>query len=221
MQIGELARVRENASFRVAWSTLFAKAYAMVSRQLPELRELFVGTPTKHLYRHPHSVASLSVHRKDDLGQERLIWGRWNDAESTSLVDLQYQLDAFCQAPLSDVFSEGLILERRSALVRRVLWWWLMNCSGRKRAKHVGTFSISSLGGHGVLNAHHPLVTSSSLAFGPISTSGECEVVLICDHRTFDGVLGARALKLLESTLLGAMVNELSSSPMQTKAAAA
>ena len=209
MQLGELSRARTACPVRIAWSTLLARAYGIVCEQIPELRELFVRYPYKQLYRHPHTVASMSVHRKDDAGNERLIWGRWISPEATPLIILQQQLDSFSNAPIAEVYREGLMLERRSTLVRRFFWWCIANWSGRKRAKHIGTFSISSLAGHGVLNLHHPLITTSSLAFGPIGPNGECEVVLICDHRTLDGVLGARALKTLESILSCQMVEEL------------
>jgi hypothetical protein len=221
MQLKQLACVRKEASSRIAWSTLFAKAYGLVCARLPELREIFVPYPRKHLYRHPHSVASLSVHRQDDSGNERLIWGRWKSPESTPLVELQQQLDAFSHAPMNQVFREGLILERRSALTRRFVWWWVTHWSGRNRAKHVGTFSISSVGGQGCLNAYHPLVTTSSLAFGPIDTAGFCEVVLICDHRTLDGVLGARALEMLEQVLSSQIAEEVGAPiPLSTVSAA-
>ncbi len=208
MQLKNLSCIRKNAYARIAWSTLFAKAYSLVCLRIPELRELFVTYPRKHLYRHPHSVASLSVHRKDDFGDERLIWGRWKNPESNTLIELQSQLDAFSSAPMAEVFGEGMMLERRSAITRRFVWWWVTNWSGRNRAKYVGTFSISSVGGHGSLNAYHPLVTTSSLAFGPINDLGECEVVLICDHRTLDGVLGSRALEMLEGILTTEVAEE-------------
>ena len=85
----------------------------------------------------------------------------------------------------------------------------------------MGTFSISSVGGHGALNVHHPLITTSSLAFGPISASGRCEVILICDHRTLDGVLGARALEMLETTMNSQVVDELKSLVPREEAAVA
>ncbi len=209
MQLGGLSHARKACASRIAWSTLFARAYGLVCEQLPELRELFVRYPSKHLYRHPHSIGSLSVHRTDDAGNERLIWGRWTNPESTPLVMLQQQLDQFMYAPISEVFGEGLMLERRSAIVRRLVWWWVTNCSGRQRAKHIGTFSISSLAGQGALNAYHPLITTSSLAFSPMDASGKCEVVLLCDHRTLDGVMGAKAMEMLEATLSHRMVEEL------------
>jgi hypothetical protein len=209
MQLGELSEVRKACSTRIAWSTLFARSYGIVCEEMPELRELFVRFPSKHLYRHPDAVASLSVHRKDDAGNERLIFGRWNNPGSRRLVDLQQQLDSFRNDPIAEVYREGIMLEYCPELLRRLVWWWLTNWSGRERAKRIGTFSISSLAGQGALNAYHPLVMTSSLAFGPIGADGQCEVVLICDHRTLDGVLGAKALELLESVLSTQMVAEL------------
>jgi len=221
MQLAKLSCIRKSASTRIAWSSLFTKAYGLVCARLPELREIFVPYPRKHLYRHPHSVASLSVHRKDDAGNERLIFGRLKSPESTPLAELQQRLDAFSYAPIHEVFGEGLMLERRSALTRRFVWWWVTHWSGRNRAKYVGTFSISSVGGYGSLNAYHPLVTTSSLAFGPISAEGICDVVLICDHRTFDGVLGAQALEMLEGVLSTEMAEEvLNLIPLSTTGAA-
>ena len=211
MQLGELSAVRNASAPRVAWSTLFAKAYGIVCQQNPELREVFVTYPSKYLYRHPNCVASLSVHRTDDEGNQRLIWGRWTSPESFSLIELQEQLDAFCHAPIEEVFGEGLWLERLPSTIRQFAWWWVTKWSGRQRAKRIGTFSISSVGGQGALNAHHPLVTTSSLAFGPVDANGLCEVVLLCDHRTLDGVIGAKALKELEKTLTEQMVEELRS----------
>ncbi len=208
MHLNKLSCIRKSAQVRIAWSTLFAKAYSLVCCRIPELREIFVTYPRNHLYRHPHSVASLSVHRKDDDGNERLIWGRWKSPETTSLIELQQQLDAFSHAPIRDVFGEGLLLERCPAWFRRLVWGWVTTWSGRNRAKHIGTFSISSVGGHGALNAYHPLVTTSSLAFGPIDEEGKCEVVLICDHRTLDGVLGAIALEMLEEMLTTQIADE-------------
>ena len=210
MQLDELCRVRRACPVRIAWSALFVKAYGIVCEQMPELRELYVHYPRKLLYLHPHSVASISVHRLDAAGNERLIWGRWTAPESTPLAELQERLDAFSNAPIEEVFGEGLWLERKPAIIRRLIWWWVTSWTGRQHAKRMGTFSISSVGGHGALNLHHPLITTSSLAFGPLNASGSCEVVLICDHRALDGVLGARAMEMLERTLNSKIIEELS-----------
>ncbi|MEQ1830489.1 MAG: hypothetical protein ABL921_31325, partial [Pirellula sp.] len=55
MQLGELASTRTSAAVRIGWTTLFVKAFALVSEQLPEFRDVFVRYPRNQLYRHPHS----------------------------------------------------------------------------------------------------------------------------------------------------------------------
>jgi len=209
MNLAKVDAARTVSDVRIGWTALFGRAYALVCNELPELRDIYVAYPMRHLYRHPYSVCSLSIHRKDDQGQDRLIWGRWVSAETMTLLEIQKQLDDFCTAPLQEVYRDGLRMERMPSLLRRFAWWYCMNCCGRKRAKLIGTFSISSLGGQAALNLHHPLITASSLAFGPIDAQGQMEVVLIADHRSIDGVLAATALRMLESKISGEVLREL------------
>jgi hypothetical protein len=219
MQLGQLHRARAECGGRVSWTAILIKAYGLVGAAIPELRDVYVTYPRRLLYRHPHTVASVSIHRRDDQGNERLIFGRFVSPETQSLSELQIQLDAYRTGPLEEVFREGRALERKPAWVRSLVWWCLMHCSGRKRAKHVGTFSVSTLGGQGVLNLHHPLVTCTSLALGPLDALGECDVALICDHRVIDGVLAAEALETLVTTLCSTLVSELQELSLHRQAA--
>lgn len=214
MDLARLSEVRNGTRRRIGWTALFAKAHAVVSQQMPELRDMYVKRPVRYLYRHPVSVLSVSVHRPVDVTSvepsvERLFWGQIHDAESMSLMDIQDRFDNFAKAPLKEVYKHGLILEAFPNCLRKFAWCWVMNWAGRKRAKYVGTFSISSLAAHKCLNAFHPLVTTSSLAFGPLSSTGQMDVVLLCDHRVLDGVLAANALNLIEKTLNTTVLEEL------------
>jgi pyruvate/2-oxoglutarate dehydrogenase complex dihydrolipoamide acyltransferase (E2) component len=94
-----------------------------------------------------------------------------------------------------------------------------MRWGGRCKAKLIGTFSISSLGGQGCLNSFHPLITTSSIAFGPIDGDHRMRVVLLCDHRTLDGMLGAKALKSLNLVLQTQILHELQSLESRNQAA--
>lgn len=201
MQLGQLDAMRRSSPHRIGWTALFVHAYSQVCCDIPNLRDMYVHWPIPYLYRHPEPVASITVNRPDGRGNERLIWGRIVSPQLRPLSEVQTAIYRFATDPIESVFSDGLRLERRPALLRRATWWMLTQCCGRKRAKHVGTFSISSLGGHGALNGHHPLVTTSSLAIGPLQSNGECDVALICDHRAIDGALAAQALEQLEHKL--------------------
>jgi hypothetical protein len=221
MQLDELQHARAESPVRIGWTTLFVRAFAILCQQKPELRDVFIRYPTHRIYRHPHSVASISIHRSDDERGERLIFGRFVSPDEQSLVQLQLSLENCCTAPLKEVYREGLILERQPAVLRRISWWLLMNWFGRKRAKHVGTFSISTLAGQGVLNCHHPLVTTTSLSFGPLDENGYCDVLMLCDHRVIDGMLASQSLKQLEVLLQTNMVEELREIAHQTAMIAA
>jgi len=196
-QVERWRQSRKVQGSRIGWGAILSHAYGSVSRSIPELRDVYVARPLPYVYRHPDPVVTLAIHRKDSEGQERLIWARITSPESLSLEELQARIDYFSTAPIDEVFRDGLRLERRVSVVRRLNWYLLMRWCGRKRAKHLGTFSISSLGHLGVFNLHHPIVTASSLAMGPLGEGGQCNISLICDHRVLDGVLAARALGML------------------------
>ncbi len=208
-QLGDLSKARDLAGVRISWAALYTRAYGLVCQAIPELRQLFVSYPTPRLYEHPHSVASISVHRDDPNGGKRLIWGRIDNAEQMGLVEIQQRLDWVICGPLNEVFKDGMRLERLPAPLRRLSWWLAMNWQGRQRAKKIGTFSISTLAGENVLNRNHPLVETSSLTYSRCDSNGSSIVTLLSDHRVLDGVLAAQALKLLESQLNGQVLEEL------------
>jgi len=201
MKLGELESARRSLKRRIGWTALLVDAYSRVCNEIAELRDVYVRWPVPYLYRHPYPVASITVHRADQVGNERLVWGRIGFSDTQPIEATQDCIDGLTTLPLQDICADGLRMENRPAPLRALAWWLLMGWSGRKRAKHLGTFSISSLGGWGALNAHHPLVTTTSLAMGPIQPNGSCDVVLICDHRVLDGALAARSLERLEQCL--------------------
>lgn len=209
MQLGEIEQLRLRLDCRIGWASLLASTYSRVSQEFPELRDIYVESPVPYLYRHPQSVASITVHRSDDQGLERLVWGRLIDPHLRQLDQIQEAISSFATSPIESFFRDGLKMERQPRMLRRFVWWVLMRWSGRRRAKHLGTFSISNLGGRGALNAHFPLVTTTALSMGPIQQDGRCDVVMLCDHRVLDGVLAANVLASVEHELSTASVREM------------
>jgi hypothetical protein len=210
-QLGETEIARKACSTRIGWTAIFLKAYSLVSMEIPELRDRYVRFPREHIYRHPSPVASISIHRNDDDGNPRLIWAKIGNAETTELQVLQGQLNDALNKPLREIYRDGCILERSPKFLRRFCLWWAMNFAGRKHCKHIGTFSISSLASQNCLNAYHPLITTTSLAYAPVKENGVSPIALICDHRTIDGMLAAQALHSLESKLQNEIIIELES----------
>jgi hypothetical protein len=208
--LAEVAALRKQASRRISWAAVFVKAYAIVARRHRPLRQTYVRWPWPHFVEEPHSTAMVVVNRQY-FGEDRICWGRLSNPEEQSLVDLQQQLDAYQTEPVDRIFRQQLRLSRMPTALRRALYWLNMNFGGHKRAKRLGTFTMSTLAGQGVLNRMHQTFLTTSLTYGPLDESGRTLVTLLCDHRVVDGIVAARALAELESTLLGTIAAELKS----------
>src|SRR5260221_8793449 len=49
---------------RPSWVALFLKAFALVARNRPRLRQAYVGFPSPRIYEHPDNVAAITVERE-------------------------------------------------------------------------------------------------------------------------------------------------------------
>jgi hypothetical protein len=214
----EVAALRTRQRRRIGWTTLFLKAYAVVAQEIAPLRQALVRWPWPHLIESSASVGMVAISR-EYLGEERICWGRFDDPAGQSLAALQQRLDRYVQQPVDEVFKQQIRLSRCPTLLRRLLLWWNLKVAGRKRAARVGTFSLSTLAGQGVLNRSHPTFLTSSLSFGPLDRQGRALVTLLCDHRVIDGTTAARALNELEGVLCGQLAQELAASLLKQEAA--
>lgn len=203
-----VAQARAKAQPRISWVTLFIKAYGLASRQLPQLRTHYLKFPIPHFYQADGSVISVSINRFHE-GHDRLFWGRFYQPENLRLIDLQHELDAYCQGDVREVFRRQMVAARLPTLLRRAGWWWRLNCQPKQRARRLGTGSISVLAGQGVYNRLHPCILTSTLAYGPLQADGRMWVTLQCDHRVLDGVAAAEALNLFETVLKDDLLAEL------------
>jgi len=208
-ELGLLQEARKETRCRISWVALYLKAYGLVCQSIPELRQTFVSYPWNYFYEHPHSIASISVHRDDPEGGKRLIWARIPNPENRSLVDIQARIDQATHQPLDEFYKDAILLERLPNPLRKILWWLLMQWQGRRRAKKVGTFSVSTLAGQDAYNRGHPLVVTTSLAYSRCDEHGSSLVTLIADHRVIDGVHAAHALQRLEETLNSQVLEEV------------
>jgi hypothetical protein len=206
--LSEVADARAAAYKRISWVTLFVKAYGLAGRQLPQLRTHYLGFPFPHFYQAPSSVISVSINRFWE-GRDRLFWGRFAQPENQRLVDLQQQLDNYCQGDVEEVFKRQMLAARLPRPLRRLGWWWRLNLQPRKRPRRLGTGSISVLAAQGAYNRLHPCILTSSLAYGPLEAEGRMWITLQCDHRVIDGVAAAEALHAMESALRGELLAEL------------
>ena len=209
----DLTRVmnaRRSTPQRIGWAAIFAKAYSLVAAESPALRQTFVTYPWPRLYQHPDSVVSIAVNRFDpELDAERLSWVRVRAVESLTLSGIQEAIDSHQQSDAPEKLRERDWVESMPRPLRRIAWHVLMRWAGRRRAKLLGTFSLSTLASYGTTNHAHPLVVTASLSYGPLDEDGCSLVTLQADHRVLDGAAAARALVRLDEVLRGEIVEEL------------
>jgi len=216
--LAEVAALRKAATPRISWTALFLKAYSQVAAEMPVLRRCFLSFPWPHYYQHDHNVGMLAMNRQFE-NDDRLCWGRFDKPEQQQLTAIQRLLDTYQSEPVERAFKRQVFLSRLPWPVRRLLWWLNLNVFVSKRAKRLGTFSLSSLAGQGALNRFHFTALSNSLTYGPLDDAGQCLVTLICDHRVIDGSAAAAALIRLEQHLIGMIAEELRT--LQPRSAAA
>jgi hypothetical protein len=207
-----LEELRRELTTRISWAAIYTRAFGLVSQKIPALRQSYHRFPTPGLYEHPEPVASLSVNRParpPHEPEDHLVFCRVVAPDRQPLTAIQAAIDGMRLQPLTEVYSEGLALSRQPTPVRRLIWWLLMELWGRKKAKKLGTFSISTLAGQGAWNRQHPLVLTTSIAYAPIESDGHGWVTLLCDHRVLDGALAAQCLQLLQQELQTSLRDEL------------
>ncbi|MEX2141839.1 MAG: hypothetical protein WD894_21415 [Pirellulales bacterium] len=217
-ELEEVAALRAAALRRISWTALFMKAYATVAAEVPQLRQAYCRWPWPRLCQCGENVAMVAINR-EYVGEERLCWGRFTSPEGHSLADLQDALDAYQREPVERIFRRQVRLSKCPTPLRRLALWLNLNFSRRRRAKRLGTFSMSTLAGQRTLNRFHPTLLTTSLSFGPLDDCGRALVTLVCDHRVLDGALAARALSSLQTVLGGTIADELRA--MQAPRAAA
>jgi hypothetical protein len=207
-ELGELAALRQRAARRISWTVLFMKAYAAVTATCPQLRQAYCRWPWPRLCESAENVAMVAINR-EFRGEDRLCWGRFISPEHCSLIELQGALDAYQQEPVEQIFRRQVRLSKLPGPLRRLALWLNLNFARKRRARRLGTFSMSSLAGQQALNRFHPTLLATSLTFGPLDERGRALVTLVCDHRVLDGALAARALTSLQDILRSAIADEL------------
>ncbi|MET0940179.1 MAG: hypothetical protein ABWY13_02335 [Mesorhizobium sp.] len=209
MTLGPLLKARSGLKTRPSWAAIFLKGYALLSREVPELRRAYVKFPRPHLFEYPVSVASIA-HERDYEGERAVLLSLIKGPERFSIAELEASIDAARSRPVMEVreFRRALKMAQAPAPIRWLLMWLGLNIA-RQRANYFGTFQLSVYSGLGAesLNPLTPLTTF--LNYGPISEDGSVNVRILYDHRVMDGANVARALERFEEILNGAIAEEV------------
>ncbi len=189
---------------------IFIKAFGLVAKRYPALRQMYLPFPWPHIYQHPTSVAMVATHREHG-GEPWLFWSRFTQPERRPLVVLQAHLDRYRSAPIPEVFPWQWQLSGLPTPIRRLLWSWTFHVGGPARVRRSGTFFLTTIAGHGAEIQHPPAFLTSNVTYGPIDERGKSRVTLAYDHRLMDGRLVANVLADIETALSGPIATELES----------
>jgi len=210
MNLAAIAAARQYCSPRPAWTTVFAKAFGLVSRTYPELRRAYMPLPYPRLYEHPYSTVSLNVERLlpvEPIVLQCLI----KRPENRSLAEIDAIVRRNQATPLEELrwYRRSLTMARLPWPIRRFVWWATLKIFGRERCHNFGTFSVSSIASQGAGIVHLVPVLTASLHYGLFDDDGNLDVRLTFDHRVMDGATSARTLVELEHVLHGPILTEL------------
>jgi hypothetical protein len=204
-----VVEAREAHPDRPTWTAVFAKAFALVAVEIPELRRVYVRLPWPHFHESGVSTASVVVERSYD-GEPGLALVQMTGPETLSIGEIAARIK---HGKLPDFarsrrFRRMVALARLPLLLRRAVWWIVLN-NGGLRAKYFGTFGVSTVSSTAteILQPRSPLTTL--VTYDAIAADGGVSVRLVFDHRVFDAMTAARALDRLEAILNGPVADEL------------
>jgi len=219
MSLAPLMAAREASALRPGWCTLFTRAFGLVSRDYPQLRQSYMKFPWPRLYEHPHSIVAMVFERRlaaEDIVLYCVIRG----PENRSLEELEELVRHHKEAPLEELrtYQRAWRVSHIPWPARPVFWWAALNVLGRRRCHNFGTFGISSIGSQGAGLLQILPILTSTLHYGLFDAQGRLDVRLTWDHRVMDGATVARVLVDLESVLTGEVARELAASSVRKAA---
>jgi hypothetical protein len=209
LDVQSVVEARAEAPRPPGWAAIFIKAFALVAKDEPVLRTLYVKWPRPGFYELPSSVATVAIARVED-GEDCVLPQKISAPDQMPLADVDALICFAKEAPAQEVpaFKKALRITRLPLPLRRLVWWIGLSC-GRQRANYFGSFSVTSVSAYtpGELHAISP--GPFVLTYGTTEPDGTVGVVLRWDHRVTDAALIARALNRLEQVLNTEILCEL------------
>ncbi len=212
-----LRDARDACPRRISWAIAFLRAYALASIEYPSLRRTYMSWPWPHLYEHPEAIGNVVVSRQVN-GESWLFFAPIASAETFSLDRQQGLLERYQSGPVEEVFKNQVRLAQYPFFMRRILWWLRFHLSPKKRIKRLGTCALTTVAGQGVTILDPRAPVTSTLTYGPMNESGQCDVTIAYDHRVMDGKEVASILCATEHILQTRIVQEFQDLAQQYQA---
>ncbi|KRQ99726.1 acyltransferase [Bradyrhizobium jicamae] len=217
LHIRTLHEARAQAAERVGWAAIFVKAFALVAREHPILRTLYVKWPIPAFYELPRSIAMVAIARVED-GQDCVLPQKVAAPDEMQLFEVEALIRHAKKAPIDKVpaFRKILRTTRLPLPLRRLFWAIGLNF-GRQRANYFGSFGVTSVAAYGAGQLHAISPGPFVLSYGIEKPDQTIDVVLRWDHRVTDAAPMAKALNRLEQVLNGEIAAELRASRQQAE----
>ena len=201
LDIRPLIEARAASAQPPGWAAIFAKAFALVARDQPVLRRLYLKWPWPHLYELPRSVGMVAIARKED-GEDCVLPQKVSAADEVSLAEVDALIRHAKTAPVDEVpaFRKLLWTSRLPLPLRRAIWMAGLNF-GRQRANYCGTYGVTSVAAFGAGELHALSPGPFIVSYGAVSAGHTIDVLIRWDHRVTDAALIASALTRLEQVL--------------------
>ena len=213
LDIGPFMAARAKAVSPPGWAAVFVKAFAIVAKDEPVLRTLYVKLPWPHFLELPRSIAMVAVARVE-AGEACILPEKVPAPEEQSLVEIDAAIKRAKNAPLQEIpaFRKILMASRLPLPLRRLSWFIGLNV-GRMSANNFGSFGVTSVSayGPGELQALSP--GPFLLSYGVAGPDNRMDVILRWDHRVTDAAVIARVLTRLEQVLNSEISAEILAPP--------
>lgn len=212
MDLSCLDSLRKQIKPKLSWNAILMKAYALVSREVPELRQFYRKFPWPHLYQIENTVAQLTIGRQAGA-EPRLYFARFCDPDQLGLHQIQEKIDYFQTSPIAEI-KQFRHQDRFAALpgpLRRFLWWTLMEAWPTQRGSYMGTFGMTLSCFNQTFATSLLSPNTTSLGVDPTPRNGISRVILTFDHRVLDGKPVIDIISKLYSKLVGPIRQEMES----------
>src|SRR6266436_8875699 len=217
LNVRGLLEARTQTAQRPGWAAIFVKAFALVAKEEPVLRTLYVKWPLPAFYELPRSVAMVAIARVED-GQDCVLPQRVTAPDEMPLTEVDAQIRHAKEAPIDEVptFRKILRTTRLPLPLRRLFWAIGLNF-GRQRANYFGSFGVTSVAAYGAGELHALSPGPFVLSYGVEKQDQTVDVVIRWDHRISDAALIARTLNRLEQVLNTEIAAELRGARQQAE----
>jgi hypothetical protein len=209
MNLDRLVKARALQNPRPGWIAILAKAFCLVARDEPWLRTFYLRWPWPHFYELPKTIAMAAIVR-DDFDSTAPVILKVGAADEYSLMDVEAIIQRGKNAPLDELphLKRILRLGRLPLPLRRLLATLGFNI-GRQRSNYFGTFAITSVASLGVETVVLRSPGPACMTYGLVHPDHTMELLFYWDHRIYDAILVARALRRLEDVLNTVIADEL------------